>query len=140
MFANSLIFVENKGKEELMSNNKAIISGLPDKLKRLRQSRSLSQGQLGNKLGVNVQLISKYERGVVCPPTNMMVKIASVFDVSLDYLLRDEADVAINKIKSRELLKHIEEIEKLPKKDQQVLTSLLDAYIKKHKFEQLARA
>ncbi len=123
-----------------MNNNKATISGLPDKLKQLRQSRGLSQGQLANKLDVNVQLISKYERGVVCPPTNMMVKIASVFNVSLDYLLRDEADVAINKIKSRELLKHIEEIEKLPKADQQVLTSLLDAFIKKHKFEQLARA
>lgn len=68
-----------------------------------------------------------------------MVKIASVFDVSLDYLLRDEADVAINKVKSRELFKHIEEIEKLPKEDQQMLTRLLDAFIKKHKFEQPAR-
>ncbi len=123
-----------------MNNNKATISGLPDKLKKLRRSRGLSQGQLGNKLGVNVQLISKYERGVVCPPTNMVVKIASVFDVSLDYLLRDEANMAINKIRSRELLKHIEEIEQLPEEDQQVLTSLLDAFIKKYKFEQLARA
>ena len=123
-----------------MNTNKSIISGLPDKLRKLRRSRGLSQGQLGNKLGINVQLISKYERGVVCPPTNMMVRIASVYDVSLDYLLRDEADAAINKIKSRELLKHIEEIEKLPKEDQKVLTSLLDAFIKKHKFEQLARA
>ncbi len=123
-----------------MNNNKATISGLPDKLKKLRRSRGLSQGQLGNKLGVNVQLISKYERGVVCPPTNMVVRIASVFDVSLDYLLRDEANMAINKIRSRELLKHIEEIEQLPEEDQQVLTSLLDAFIKKYKFEQLARA
>ncbi|MFH2091166.1 MAG: hypothetical protein ABIJ31_02280 [Pseudomonadota bacterium] len=48
--------------------------------------------------------------------------------------------MAINKIKSRELLKHIEEIEKLPKADQLILISLLDAFIKKHKFEQLARA
>ena len=140
MFAHRPIFIENTGKEELMNNNKAIISGLPDKLKKLRQGRGLSQGQLGNKLGVNVQLISKYERGVVCPPTNMVVKIASEFNVSLDYLLRDEANVAINKIKSRELLKHIEEIEQLPEEDQQVLTSLLDAFIKKYKFEQLARA
>ncbi len=52
----------------------------------------------------------------------------------------DEADVAIIKIKSQEFLRHIEEIEKLPEKDQQVLTSLLDAYIKKYKFEQLAHA
>lgn len=123
-----------------MSENKAILPGLPDKLKKLRQSRGLSQGQLGKKLDVNVQLISKYERGIVCPPTNMMVKIATVFDVSLDYLLRDEADVAINKISSQELLKHIEEIEKLPEEDQRILTNLLDAYIKKHKFEQLAQS
>ena len=70
----------------------------------------------------------------------MMVKITSVFDVSLGYLLRGEANVAINKIKSQELLKHIEEIEKLPGKDQLILTNLLDAYIKKHKFEQLAQS
>jgi len=122
-----------------MSKNKAILPGLPDKLKRLRQTMRLSQGQLGQKFGVNVQLISKYERGIVCPPTNMMVKIATVFNVSLDYLLRDEADVAINKISSQKLLKHIEEIENLPEEDQRILTNLLDAYIKKHKFEQLAQ-
>ncbi len=70
-----------------MSAKKANLSTLPDKLKKLRQTRGFSQAQLGKKLGVNVQLISKYERGIVCPPTNMMIKIATVFDVSLDYLL-----------------------------------------------------
>ena len=123
-----------------MQNNAAILPGLPGKLKKLRQSHGWSQGQLGKKLGVNVQLISKYERGIVCPPTNMMVKIATVFNVSLDYLLRDGADIAVGKIKSQELLKHIEEIEKLPEEDQRVLTNLLEAYIKKHKFEVLAQS
>ena len=122
-----------------MKNSSGTAAYLPDKLKRLRQSRGLSQGQLGHKLGVNVQLVSKYERGIVCPPTHMMVKIAAVFDVSLDYLLRNEANVAINKITNKELLKRIEEIENLPDKDQQILTHLLDAYIKKHKFELLAQ-
>ncbi len=60
-------------------NDKGIaIPKLPDKLKRLRRSIGWSQAQLGKKLGVNVQLISKYERGVLCPPTPMMVKIAAV--------------------------------------------------------------
>jgi transcriptional regulator with XRE-family HTH domain len=139
MFRYLGLFLENTAMELHMSKNKAILPGLPDKLKRLRQTMRLSQGQLGQKFGVNVQLISKYERGIVCPPTNMMVKIATVFNVSLDYLLRDEADVAINKISSQKLLKHIEEIENLPEEDQRILTNLLDAYIKKHKFEQLAQ-
>ena len=70
----------------------------------------------------------------------MMVKIAAVFNVSLDYLLRDEDNVAVNKLSNQELLKCIEEIEKLPEEDQKILTSLLDAYIKKHKFESLAKS
>lgn len=123
-----------------MSENTNTLQDLPDKLKNLRQSRGWSQGQLGKKLGINVQLISKYERGVVCPPTPMMVKIASVLDVSLDYLLRDDKNIAVNKIKNQELLNRIEEIEKLPEEDQRVLTNLLDAYIKKYKFELLAQS
>ncbi len=122
------------------TNNTAFPANLPDKLKKLRQSHGWSQGQLGQRLDINVQLISKYERGVVCPPTNMMVKISSVFDVSLDYLLRDDADTAVNKIKNQTLLKKLEEIESLPEEDQRVLTNLLDAYIKKHKFEVLVQS
>lgn len=123
-----------------MAENINIIKRLPEKLKKLRQHHGWSQTQLGNKLGVNVQLISKYERGVVCPPTSMMVKISNIFEVSLDYLLRNGDDVAVNKIKNQELLKRIEEIESLPEEDQRVLTNLLDAYIKKHKFELLAKS
>ncbi len=122
------------------TNNTAFPPDLPDKLKKLRQSHGWSQGQLGQRLGINVQLISKYERGVVCPPTPMMVKISSVFNVSLDYLLRDDADTAVNKIKNQALLEKLEEIESLPEEDQRVLTSLLDAYIKKHKFEVLVQS
>ncbi len=116
------------------------LAGLPDKLRRLRQNHGWSQGQLGQKLGTNVQLISKYERGVVCPPTPMMVKISSVFNVSLDYLLRNDSDTAVNKIKNQKLLEKLEEIESLPEEDQRVLTNLLDAYIKKHKFEILIQS
>ena len=48
--------------------------------------------------------------------------------------------MAVNKIKNQALLKRIEEIESLPEEDQLVLTNLLDAYIKKHKFELLAQS
>lgn len=123
-----------------MKKDGANLLDLPNKLKKLRQSRGWSQGQLGKKLGVNVQRVSKYERGIISPPLNMVVKIASVFEVSLDYLLRNENNVAVNKIKNQELLKRIEEIENLEDEDQRVLTVLLDAFIKKRKFEVLAQS
>ncbi len=70
----------------------------------------------------------------------MVVKTASVFEVSLDYLLRNENNVAVNKIKNQELLKRIEEIESLEDEDQRLLTVLLDAFIKKRKFEALLQS
>jgi len=109
------IFFRLLGMEVLMvTKNISFPPELPEKLKRLRQNHGWSQGQLGQKLDINVQLISKYERGVVCPPTPMMIKIASVFNVSLDYLLLDDADTAVNKIKNQALLEKLEEIESLP--------------------------
>ncbi len=123
-----------------MEKDDTILLNLPDKLKKLRLSRGWSQGQLGNKLGVNVQRVSKYERGIISPPLNMVVNIASVFEVSLDYLLRNENNLAVNKIKNQELLKHIEEIETLEDEDQHLLTVLLDAFIKKRKFEALVQS
>ncbi len=113
-------------------------TNFPQRLKQIRLSRGWSQGQLGKKLGVDLQRISKYERGTSSPPIGMVVKIASTLEVSLDYLLRNEADLAVNKIKNPQLLKKIEEIENLPEKDQETLTILLDAFIKKRKFEALA--
>lgn len=108
---------------------------LSDKLKKLRHDRGWSQGQLAKKLGVNTQRISKYERGIITPPTVMMVKIASTYDVSLDYLLGSESNTAVSKITNQALLKRIEQIEHLSENDQKVLTILLDAFIKKRKFE-----
>lgn len=51
----------------------------------------------------------------------------------------NENNVAVNKIKNQELLKRIEKIEQLEDDDQRVLTILLDAFIKKRKFEVLAQ-
>ncbi len=44
------------------TNNTAFPPDLPDKLKKLRQSQGWLQGQLGQRLGINVQLVSKYEK------------------------------------------------------------------------------
>ncbi|MEA3305878.1 MAG: helix-turn-helix transcriptional regulator, partial [Candidatus Omnitrophota bacterium] len=85
----------------------------------------------------DLQRISKYERGVMWPTMKLMVRIAKVFDVSVDYLIREEKNVAVNKIKNQELLHKIEEVNELPEKDQHAIISFLDAFIKRRKFEEL---
>ena len=123
-----------KNKESSLSKN------FPQKLRELRTKKGWSQGQLGKKIGADLQRISKYERGVMWPTMELMVRIAKAFDVTVDYLIREEKNVAVSKIKNQELLQKIEEINGLPEKDQDTIVSFLDAFIKRRKFEELVNA
>lgn len=38
------------------------------------------------KIGVDLHRISKYERGVLYPTIELLLKLADLFEVSLDYL------------------------------------------------------
>jgi transcriptional regulator with XRE-family HTH domain len=123
-----------------MKKEKTVLSAdFPFKLKELRKSRGWSQGQLAKKINADLQRISKYERGVIWPTMELMVKIAKVFEVSIDFLIRDDQNTAVTKIKNQKLLHQLESINNLPKEDQETVVSFLDAFIKRRKFEELVQ-
>ena len=115
----------------------SISQNFPEKLKSLRKERGWSQGELAKQIDSDMQRISKYERGVVYPTTEMLVRIADVFQVGLDDLIRDGFEVKTNSMKNQDLLNRFNEVSDLPEQDQSILINLLDAYIKRHKFEKL---
>ena len=53
----------------------------------LRTETNLSRAQLANKLNVSVRLISYWENGQRECDFDMLIKIAELFSVSIDYLL-----------------------------------------------------
>lgn len=59
----------------------------PDILKMLREKQGYSQQQLADVLHVSKNTISHYELRVCMPSIDILVSIADVFDVSIDYLL-----------------------------------------------------
>lgn len=59
-------------------------------LKNLRLSVGLSQKQLAKKLFLSKTMISYYEQSVRFPSADVLVQIADVFHVSVDYLLGRE--------------------------------------------------
>lgn len=67
-----------------------------DKIMRLRQSKGYSQEELGEKLGVSRQAVSKWETGQTTPDVDKVVLMSKLFDVSTDYLLKDEAVQKVN--------------------------------------------
>lgn len=56
------------------------------KIKELRQAAGLSQDKLARQIGVAVKSIQRYEKGYR-PDSYALVKLASFFDVTTDYLL-----------------------------------------------------
>ena len=62
-----------------------------EKLYQLRRQSGLSQEQLAEKLNVSRQAISKWESGQSYPEAEKLLAISDYFQVSLDGLMKDEA-------------------------------------------------
>ena len=56
----------------------------------LRQDRGLTQIELAEKLNYSDKAVSKWERGESMPDIGVLVQIADLFEVPLDYLVRQE--------------------------------------------------
>lgn len=56
-------------------------------IKQLRENRGLIQEILASELGITQQMLSKYERDVLCIKVDVLKKIAEYFNVTTDYLL-----------------------------------------------------
>ncbi len=65
-----------------------------EKLYELRKKGALSQEQLAEQLGVSRQAISKWESGKAVPETDTLISISKYFDVSLDYLVKEENPIS----------------------------------------------
>ena len=65
---------------------------LGDNLKKLRQSRGLSQEEMAGKLNVVRQTVSKWEKGLSVPDSEMLMEIARQFEVPVSSLLGETAE------------------------------------------------
>lgn len=57
------------------------------RIKQLRKKTELTQEALGKKLGVIKQTVSSWENGISEPNSEVLSNMASIFGVSIDYLL-----------------------------------------------------
>lgn len=67
---------------------------LTEKLVRLRKEHGFSQLDLAEKLSVSRQAISKWEVGIAVPATDNLRVLSELYDVSIDYLLSDNAEIS----------------------------------------------
>lgn len=60
---------------------------MESRIKQLRENRGLMQEILASELGITQQMLSKYERDVLCIKVDVLKRIAEYFNVTTDYLL-----------------------------------------------------
>lgn len=60
---------------------------MESRIKQLRENRGLIQEILASELGITQQMLSKYERDVLCIKVDVLKRIAEYFNVITDYLL-----------------------------------------------------
>lgn len=65
---------------------------LADKIINERKKNGWSQEELAEKLSVSRQSVSKWESAQATPDLQKLLKLAEIFDVSTDYLLKDEIE------------------------------------------------
>lgn len=67
-----------------------------DRIKRLREQYGITQSELAKQLGITRSSVNAWEMGISTPSTQYIVELASIFDVSTDFLLGVENTVSIN--------------------------------------------
>jgi transcriptional regulator with XRE-family HTH domain len=64
-----------------------------EKLRTLRERERMSQEALGTRLGFTREHVSNLERGKKRPSAEVVLRIANLFGVLADVLMRDELDI-----------------------------------------------
>ena len=99
--------------------------GFKERLIELRKGKQLSQEALASQVGVHQNVIGRYERGEARPSIELATKMASIFEVSLDYLV-GKADIEIDK----EVLEQVLTIQRLPEDERERVMFTLGALLR----------
>lgn len=63
---------------------------IEDNIRFFRKANNLTQEELSKQLGGSKNLVSNYENGISTPDIYTLVKLADIFDITLDELVGRE--------------------------------------------------
>ena len=102
-----------------------------DRLRVLRKAQGLTQGELGQIVGVSTRAVCSYERNECDPPVHVLVGLASALNVSLDDILGRSGGTSLKQEPApRRWMRKIEQIQKLPEHKQKAIVQVLDMALK----------
>lgn len=83
---------------------------LSENIRVFRKEKGMSQEELAEKLNVVRQTVSKWEQNLSVPDSEMLIKIAEVFDVSVGTLLGETVEIKDTKSELAEISQKLENL------------------------------
>ncbi len=83
---------------------------IADKISMLRKKHNLSQEELAEKLNISRQSVSKWESAQSIPEISKVLAMAELFQVTTDYLLKDEQEELQYTDETKEVVLSLEEV------------------------------
>ncbi|MCU0643156.1 MAG: helix-turn-helix domain-containing protein [bacterium] len=68
------------------------------RLKLIRNKKGITQSELGEKLGIQFQHVSKYERGETVPTWENLIKLTEIFDVNINWFLTGKGKMFLSPV------------------------------------------
>lgn len=103
-----------------------------EKIIQLRKQHNLSQADFAKAIEVSRTIVGNYERNINMPSVEILLKMANVFDVSIDYIIGEGQLSSYDK----QVLRRIEDIEQLDNETKDKLFFLIDNIIQNFKTKQ----
>ena len=97
----------------------------------LRKNKKLSQAALGKAVGTSGDIIGRYERGIITPSIEVIMKIADALEVSIDFLV-GKTSLEIDK----QTMKRLEDISSLSVENKDFVLKMVDMAIQNFKTKQ----
>ena len=100
------------------------------RLARIRKERGYTQVELAKKIGITQTLVSDYEIDRLRLSAEMAVRFALALDISTDELLHPKTAKKKSRKPSLKVMRRMEEIEKLPPRQQTFVLTALDSILR----------
>jgi transcriptional regulator with XRE-family HTH domain len=108
------------------------LQGFGKRLAEIRQSRPMTQAELGAAVGVSKRVIAYYEQQDAQPPGAMLVDLARALHVSSDELLGLKPVKEKKSLKTARLLKRLQNVERLPAADQRTVLKMIEGLLERN--------
>lgn len=109
------------------------LMNIRDRLIELRRERNLTQQEMADAIGVHVNQIRRYEAGATQPSLDVLKKLATSMNVTIDSLVFGEGE----RDPSDDLRLQFEAVSRMPEEERKIVKALLEGMIVKYQTKQM---